>query len=192
MKGHKHPTALLQMATRSHVHAEQCFVVDMLRIGKELMIQMGTVLENALMNKDVIKLGQGLTGDLQELCDSYPEVSAFQAARGILDTNAMLKALHPDVPHAASLKSMVKTYLHCNLVKTQQMTNWAKRPLTDKQLHYAACDALVLLRLYDAMRFEIDEIGGRYVTVFSHRGVLSVIDASTSLRCNYSYFGSRN
>lgn len=35
-------------------------------------------------------------------------------------------------------------------------------------------------------------VEGRYVTVFSHRGVLSVIDASTSLRCNYSYFGSRN
>ena len=56
---------------------------------------------------------------------------------------------------------MYRIYLNFNLVKKQQLSNWAKRPLTEAQMKYAACDALVLLRLYDAMSFEIEDLYDR-------------------------------
>lgn len=38
------------------------------------------------------------------------------------------------------------------------MSNWSLRPLSSKQIHYAACDALVLLRLYDSMVCDIEDM----------------------------------
>lgn len=37
------------------------------------------------------------------------------------------------------------------LDKTEQCSAWAERPLTQRQLHYAALDALVLLMLLDSL-----------------------------------------
>ncbi|KAJ0410465.1 hypothetical protein P43SY_002797 [Pythium insidiosum] len=49
------------------------------------------------------------------------------------------------------LQKLVFLYLGKRLTKTQQMSNWNRRPLTSSQLHYAACDALVLIHLYDVL-----------------------------------------
>jgi ribonuclease D len=106
--------------------------------------------------------------------------------------NAIAKILQPQQTHAIGLKQLTKTYLNYNLVKSQQMSNWAKRPLTPhqvigspswllvvvgicgsltvsclgvscwRQIHYAACDALVLIRLYDAMTMEVADLFGEY------------------------------
>jgi len=56
-----------------------------------------------------------------------------------------------------SLKNLTIEYLHCNLSKSQQLSDWSRRPLNRSQLHYAACDALVLLRLFDTMCADIPQ-----------------------------------
>ena len=60
-----------------------------------------------------------------------------------------------------------RIYLNFNLVKRQQLSNWAKRPLTEAQVKYAACDALVLLRLFDAMSCEVEDLYSKPVDIES-------------------------
>jgi hypothetical protein len=52
-----------------------------------------------------------------------------------------------------------------NLVKSHQCSSWGSRPLSDGQIHYAACDALVLIRLYDALCCEVEELFGGSVDI---------------------------
>jgi hypothetical protein len=75
----------------------------------------------------------------------------------VIDTNAFYKNLEPTAHRCMSLKFFTKQYLNLNLIKSEQLSNWAKRPLNSNQLTYAACDALVLIRLYDAMRCEVED-----------------------------------
>lgn len=77
---------------------------------------------------------------------------------GILDTASLMRHLHPDVLQNLSLKKIVALYLHFNMIKAQQLSDWGRRPLQEKQINYAACDCLVLLRLYDAMICEAEEV----------------------------------
>ena len=94
-------------------------------------------------------------GDLLDLCKYFPTVSAFKNVRGILDTNKLYKYMHPDIIHQdVSLKNLTKKFLHCDLKKNIQCSDWGRRPLTSDQIKYAACDSLVLLRLFDAMTSE--------------------------------------
>ena len=95
--------------------------------------------------------------DLIELSSSYPNIYSFSSVRGILDTNILIRTIHPEIPSDLSLKKMVSLYLSSNMQKGQQKSNWAYRPLKDVQIKYAACDALVLLRLYDTKTCEAEE-----------------------------------
>ena len=84
-------------------------------------------------------------------------MTAFQIMNGILDTASLMRHLHPEILQNLSLKKIVALYLHFNMIKAQQLSDWGRRPLQEKQINYAACDCLVLLRLYDAMICEAEE-----------------------------------
>jgi ribonuclease D len=71
--------------------------------------------------------------------------------------HAVVRYLNPSIVRWPSLKHLVEEHLHSTLRKDQQKSNWAWRPLSPKQQHYAACDALVLLRLFDAMRCKMKQ-----------------------------------
>ena len=155
-----HPTSLLQIAVRTGpTNSEIVFIVDLLSLAQDEVYCLGKldeVLTPCFRNKDCIKIGQGLDNDMKEMCKAYPMMQSFKEINGCVETNTFLKYLEPERKQHASLKLLVKTFLNFNLVKTQQLSDWGKRPLTTKQLHYAACDALVLLRLYDAMICEVE------------------------------------
>lgn len=161
-------TALVQMATRSSSGCEEVFVVDMLTLAKAGCLEaLDGILAPVLRDERCIKVGQSLANDFKELRMSYPALRSFQLICSVADTTALIKVLQPELKQPLSLKNLVKQYLHFNLVKRQQMSDWSRRPLTSAQLHYAACDALVLLRLYDAMVCEAEEMHGEQGRVFS-------------------------
>ena len=54
------------------------------------------------------------------------------------------------------LKDVVRDLLDCYLDKTEQMSNWGARALTDNQLQYAADDLLYLFDLYDTLSTTIE------------------------------------
>jgi hypothetical protein len=152
------PTSTLQIATRSGDWQEHAFLVDLLTISRSiaLMQDLDECLATPFQNAECIKLGQGLTCDLKELVASYPRLKAFQITKGVLEMQDLSKRLDSTLTNAISLKNLVRKHLHLDLEKRQQMSDWGRRPLTPFQIQYAACDALVLLRLYDAMGGELE------------------------------------
>lgn len=52
------------------------------------------------------------------------------------------------------LSALVHRYLGKPLDKSQQISNWDRRPLKPDQVKYAALDAFCLLELYEALKAE--------------------------------------
>jgi ribonuclease D len=48
-----------------------------------------------------------------------------------------------------SLSEVCKIMFKEELCKGEQISNWERRPLRLRQLHYAALDAFILLKIYD-------------------------------------------
>lgn len=69
---------------------------------------------------------------------------------GLVDTLAMARRLRPDLP-SHSLQSCCRFILNISISKEEQRSNWARRPLSQNQIEYAASDAEVTVKLYEAL-----------------------------------------
>lgn len=157
----KNKTALIQVCTRSERGNEMVFIVDLITIAKfGLLTELDNVLTPILADENVVKLGHGLVADVKELQRSYPCMTSVRTVENIIDTTKMYRKLRPNEKNSISLKKLTKIFLHLNLIKAQTCSDWEMRPLSESQLHYCACDALVLLRLYDAMTFDALDVFG--------------------------------
>jgi hypothetical protein len=154
------PTSIIQLATRSSAGKEKVFIVDLLvmKDNAEYKSCIENMMKTLMLDENCYKIGQGLKQDFVELKQAYPDMKSFELVHSVIETATLQKKIDPQTVNTLSLKNLVKMYLHLNLVKTQQMSNWELRPLKPNQIHYAACDALVLLRLLDAMSCELEEI----------------------------------
>jgi hypothetical protein len=148
-----YPTSIIQIAIRTTAEIEFVIIIDLIDFSndKRSLSQLDKILLKVMTNVDVVKVGLGLENDLRDLCISYPTLSAFKNVPSIIDANALFRYLQPDMKHDTSLKNLSSKYLRHDLSKTMQCSDWAKRPLSSAQMNYALKDALVLLRLYDAM-----------------------------------------
>lgn len=143
------PCSLLQIATRDARGVEEVFVLDLLTLSPKLY---NAALADVFLSKRVLKLGQGFYQDLKELALSYPSATCFRVAKHVVELNDLsISLLGGGGHHPLSLQKLVFLYLDRKLTKTQQTSNWARRPLAASQLHYAAADALVLIHLYDEL-----------------------------------------
>ena len=172
----RNSTSIIQLAIRNDHHNEQVAIVDLLDIATvvDSLSQLNEILSPVLTSKSIIKIGQGLVHDFQELCKTYPSLSSCRTVQSIVDTNTLYRFLKPEIVQEVSLKNLVLAFLHCDLLKTYQCSDWGRRPLSASQLHYAACDALVLLRLYDVMSCEAEEKGNFDLEVISRNYVFGV------------------
>jgi hypothetical protein len=164
------PVSIIQMAFRTDTGYEHVIIADLLALGKNAacLRRFDELLAPLFANAAIYKLGQALIGDFKLLAKSYPSVSAFRTCNAILDTNVFMKKLFPEPKREYSLKTITNHFLHFDLDKAQQMSDWGRRPLTVKQVHYAACDALVLLRLYDVMTyFHVERLKGHHMDEYS-------------------------
>ncbi|KDO30093.1 hypothetical protein SPRG_05284 [Saprolegnia parasitica CBS 223.65] len=143
----RNPVALLQIATRDAKGHEAVFVLDLLALDVDDYNDMLTELFCA---HDIIKMGQGLLGDLKELHEAYPKASCFRKIHSVVEANDLLRVV---IQHTCllSLQKIVFFCLKKKLIKTQQTSNWHRRPLSPAQLMYAALDALVLLWIHDKL-----------------------------------------
>jgi 3'-5' exonuclease len=158
----RYPTSIIQIAVRKKSEEEFVAILDLLNISVDgkAMNDLNRILLNCLSDDNVVKVGQGLMNDLSEICTAYPTLSSFRDVSSIMDTNVLYRHLQPEIKQDISLKNLALNYLHCDLIKTEQCSDWARRPLSSSQIKYAAGDALILLRLFDAMTCEAAERDG--------------------------------
>ncbi len=161
------PVVLIQMGIRDKSGNEVVILIDLLDLSYDFdnttitpqrtLGFLNNIFNDLLKEKEIIKFGQGLIHDMNEINRTYPLLTAFQGVNSIMDTNTLHQFIHNDIKQCVSLSNLTLHYLNMHLMKTEQCSNWHIRPLTASQINYAACDALVLLRLFDIMSCEAAE-----------------------------------
>ena len=86
-------------------------------------------------------------------------VSAARLPQRLYDTQVAAALSGPD--DQLSYAQLVQNVTGVELPKTQTRTNWAKRPLTDSQLRYAADDVRYLPQVRDHLDEALDRLGRR-------------------------------
>ncbi|KAF1334323.1 Exonuclease family protein, partial [Globisporangium splendens] len=172
---------LLQIAVRDAENKEEVFVLDLLTMPPKMY---NSTLSEVFLSKNILKLGQGFYQDLKELAQSYPKASCFRVAKSVVEVNDLSISLVGS-HHPLSLQKLVFLYLHRKLTKTQQTSNWNRRPLAPSQLHYAAADALVLIHLYD----ELMKLMAAKRDDFQLESVMNVLDVHVppAPKCNLCF-----
>ena len=79
----------------------------------------------------------------------------------VVDTLKLSKKIRGKVDGGHSLKAVCRRELGIELDKNEQVSDWSRRPLTQRQEAYAAMDVEVLLRLYEIFRPAIVDGEGR-------------------------------
>lgn len=170
IRGERSRVSLIQIAVRTPSDKEYVFILDLKRLSTsgDTMDELDEILNVSFSNKSCIKLGQSLDNDMFGLAKDYPNIWSFREVACIVEMNAMASFLTPQLNgRMVSLKTLTETYLNSNLVKSAQCSNWDLRPLSSHQIWYAACDALVLLRLYDVLLCEaLEKVSVAFSTYF--------------------------
>jgi ribonuclease D len=76
--------------------------------------------------------------------------------RGLFDTRVAAAALGVDLP---GLAGVVHQHFGIELDKSQQRSDWTKRPLSARQIEYARLDTHYLVPLAHRMRAQLEELG---------------------------------
>ncbi|KAM8803462.1 LOW QUALITY PROTEIN: exonuclease mut-7 homolog [Rhynchonycteris naso] len=161
--GDRPQASLMQVAVEGRV-----FLLDLPALSRPTEVQASQaffrLVSQLLTDPSITKLGYGMAGDLKSLGASYPAFAHMQTQlQGSLDLLQVHRQMQvasmpaPGVDADGSprgLSLLVQQVLGKPLDKTQQLSNWDRRPLDEGQLLYAAADAYCLLEVYQALRRE--------------------------------------
>lgn len=128
-KGQSFPVSLVQLAGE---HGVYLFPLGALG-GLSSLVPL-------LENPKIVKAGVALRDDLRRLRELCP----FEAG-GFCEISDLTRTLGVE---NTGLRSLAAIFLGCRISKGAQLTNWAKRNLTRKQIIYAATDAWISRELY--------------------------------------------
>ncbi len=123
-------------------------------------------LADALTQTTVV--GHALSADLKIFADRFdrvpPRVFDTQVAAAFLGYGMQI-----------SLADLVRAVCNVRLTKSQTVSDWSTRPLSERQIEYLIGDVAHLLPLYDALRDRL-EAKGRYTWVYEECAELGDID----------------
>ncbi len=131
-KGIKHKIALVQLST--------CTDTYLFRINK---IGLPQALISIFENPRILKIGADINMDIKGLKHIIP----FNH-RSFKDIQTLAKAYKIE---NLSLRNLTAIILKQRLSKRQQLSNWEKDELSTGQLHYAATDAYVCIKMYNVL-----------------------------------------
>ncbi|KAI2659986.1 hypothetical protein H4Q32_022569 [Labeo rohita] len=150
--------ALIQLAVQ-----ERVFLLDLCAHAISHHSTTVNFIRALLSDKNILKLGYGMSGDLRSLVSTWPELREEpMKMEGVLDLLHVHQELQrcwldnkrcrsvevSEGPAEKGLSLLVQQVLGKPLNKTEQLSNWERRPLRTSQLRYAATDAYCLLDVY--------------------------------------------
>lgn len=151
-RGSCHKVALLQVATH-----DLCFLFRLNIIG------MTPAIVRLLEDTTVTKIGLSWHDDI----NSLHKIGDFTPGR-FIDIQNMVKSLGIE---DLSLQKLYANLYGGFISKSQQLTNWERDVLTDKQKQYAATDAWACIMLYEELLrlertgdYELIEVGDEEAT----------------------------
>ena len=136
VRGHHNKVAVLQLAT-----PEKVYLFRLNSTG--LTSEMKTLFEN----EDILKIGVAIRDDIKAL----QHLKNFHA-KGFLELTMLTKAAGFEVEGVKKLTALI---LGFRISKSAQTSNWEAPKLDEKQISYAATDAWVCLRMYEALRVQV-------------------------------------
>lgn len=153
----KNDLALIQVATH-----EKVYILDIIVLGSNHECSWEEAGIRLFGNEKVRKVGFGVNTDLKMILQCLPELeTTVENKNGYLDLfslwQRLIKEFKFKFPFEAeeggeSLAFLVELCLGKRLDKSDQFSNWERRPLRSGQLRYAALDAFCLLEVYDVMK----------------------------------------
>lgn len=137
--GKENKTAVLQLSTRRSV-----LVLHVMHL-KTLPRHLAEI----LANQNIIKVGCGIRPDVIKLLKD----TGLQC-KGAMDLVDLASKSGYTKQHGLGLKNLAKNVLGMEMVKPKivQLSNWEILPLGNSQIHYAALDAWVGIKLYSHMQ----------------------------------------
>ncbi|GAA6232040.1 exonuclease mut-7 homolog [Lates japonicus] len=155
--------ALIQLAV-----LDQVFLLDLCANGFCQHPDTVSFIRSFFSKRNVLKLGYGMTGDLKCLLATWHQfLEEPLKMEGVLDLlnihqkiqrgkvnrtqNGPKEVLVGEDSAEKGLSLLVQQVLGKPLDKTEQMSNWEKRPLRISQIRYAVADAYCLLDVYSAL-----------------------------------------
>ncbi|XP_020616399.1 uncharacterized protein LOC110054354 [Orbicella faveolata] len=142
--GVENKTAVLQLGVES-----SCLVLHLYNMKSPPQL-----LRSVLNDKKILKVGSGILQDVVKL-----KRDTGLICLGMVDTQKMAKSMGTNAPRKLGLKALAQHFLGINLEKPKSVSrsNWENYPLTIRQIHYAALDAWIGLKIYQRMKLEIGQ-----------------------------------
>ena len=135
--------SLVQLGSPAHV-----VVIDVLSVNDL------TPLGELLQRPDQPKIIHAASQDIPILRDlTGTDIAPF--------FDSQIGAAMAGMRYQISLADLVQEFLGVAIDKSTQRTNWLERPLSDKQLQYAADDVRLLAALYPLLLARLEELGRR-------------------------------
>ena len=165
--------ALFQFATRTHV-----FLLDMLAFENDssLLARVAEFFKQLFQSKEHLKIGFGLREDLKKLSTVLNGIENLsKLSCRVIDFNVIVKhiqRLYPQVllddkethslKQATGLSKLVLQTIGLKLDKSEQISDWERRPLRESQLRYAALDAFCLIEIYEIITLRLMEVNATH------------------------------
>lgn len=141
--------AVLQLATSTSI-----FIFDALKLlsGNDQSTRdaFHDLCKTIFESKDIVKVGHSIATDMTEIAKTFKADKSFDVNE-LIDIAVINRDIF-GLANTASLKFMAQKLLGLNLSKYEQVSNWNRRPLRKTQLHYAAIDAFIVVKLYEKLQ----------------------------------------
>ena len=142
----RNPTALIQLASEN-----ACVIWRTVGSNRR---KLPDFVKSVLEDPKVIKVGQGISGDIRCLQEDF-DVPSLRP-RGLIDLYSIGTRLKCQ---PRSLQGMVGIFLRQRLLKDMQVSDWEAETLRAEQLQYAAIDAWASRAVYlEMLRIYGDEV----------------------------------